>query len=167
MGADGQVARYQTAFFKGVAMALPQDISPVNSEAMESLVRTNQMNWVAQSFDPERSFMKVLWTGPESGRVALLFRCLKGAVVPAHKHIGDAHTFVLKGKLEVRGTTIGPGDYLYEANGMVHHSTKALEDTEYLFIMQGAVLFFDDKQFLGYQGWEEFHRVREQQLAAG
>ncbi len=50
---------------------------------------------------------------------------------------------------------------------MVHHATKALEDTEYLFIMQGAVLFFDDKQFLGYQGWEEFHRVREQQLAAG
>src|ERR1039457_7480916 len=79
MGANGQVARYQSAFFKGVAMALPQDISPVNSEAMESLVRTNQMDWVAQSFDPERSFMKVLWTGPESGRVALLFRCLKGA----------------------------------------------------------------------------------------
>ena len=148
-------------------MALPQDISPVNSELMESLVRTGQMEWSAQSFDPERSFMKVLWTGPESGRVTLLFRCLKGAVVPSHKHIGDAHTFVLKGKLEVRGTTIGPGDYLYEANGMVHHATKALEDTEYLFIMQGAVLFFDDQQFLGYQSWEEFHRVRAQHLPAG
>jgi len=141
-------------------MPLPQDISPVNSEVMESLVRSNDMDWVAQHFDPKRSFMKVLWTGPESGRVALLLRCLKGAVVPPHKHLGDAHTFVLKGKLEVRGTTIGPGDYLYEANGMVHHATTALEDTEYLFIMQGAVLFFDDNQFLGYQGWEEFHRVR-------
>ena len=63
-------------------MALPQDISPVNSEAMESLVRTNQMDWVAQSFDPERSFMKVLWTGPESGRVALLFRCLAQLGLP-------------------------------------------------------------------------------------
>ena len=44
---------------------------------------------------------------------------------------------------------------------MVHHATKALEDTEYLFIMQGAVLFFDGKQFLGYQGWEDSPRVRE------
>jgi hypothetical protein len=143
-------------------MALPQDISPVNSELMEALVRTSEIPWTPQSFDPERSFMKVLWTGPESGRVTLLLRCLKGAVVPPHKHLGDAHTFVLKGKLEVRGTTIGPGDYLYEANGMIHHATTALEDTEYLFIMQGAVLFFDDNQFLGYQGWEEFHRAREQ-----
>ena len=64
--------------------------------------------------------------------------------MPPHKHLGEAHTFVLKGKLEVRVTTIEPGDYLYEVNGMIHHATKALEGTAYLFFMQGAVLFFDD-----------------------
>jgi hypothetical protein len=56
-------------------MALPQDISPVNSELMESLVRTSEIPWTPQSFDREGAFMKVLWTGTENGRATLLFRC--------------------------------------------------------------------------------------------
>jgi hypothetical protein len=57
------------------------------------------------------------------------------------------------------------GDYLYEANGMIHDETKALEDTEYLMIMGGPILFFDKDNFLGYQGWEEFHRDRQKHSA--
>ncbi len=146
-------------------MALPQDISPINSEIMDALVHTDQLEWIPQSFDPERHFMKVLWVGRESGRMAVLIRSLKGAVVPPHKHLGDAHVFMLKGRLKVRDTELKAGDYLYESNGMVHHETEALEDTEYLFIMSGSVLFFDKNNFLGYQNWEEFHRARERHLA--
>ena len=146
-------------------MALPQDISPVNSEIMDALVRTEQLEWIPQNFDPERQFVKVLWVGRESGRLAVLIRSLKGSVVPPHKHLGDAHAFILKGRLKVRDAELKAGDYLYESNGMVHHETIALEDTEYLFIMSGAVLFFDNTQFLGYQNWEEFHRTRERHRA--
>ncbi len=146
-------------------MALPQDISPINSQIMDALVHTDQLEWIPQSFDPERHFVKVLWVGRESGRMAVLIRSLKGSVVPPHKHLGDAHVFVLKGRLKVRDSELRAGDYLYESNGMVHHETVALEDTEYLFIMSGAVLFFDQSNFLGYQNWEEFHRARERHLS--
>ncbi len=146
-------------------MALSQDISPVNSEVMDALVHGDELDWIPQRFDPERQFVKVLWVGRESGRLAVLIRSLKGSVVPQHKHLGDAHVFVLKGRLKVRDAEVRAGDYLYEANGMVHYETLALEDTEYLFIMSGAVLFFDDNAFLGYQGWEEFPRAQEDHYA--
>ena len=146
-------------------MALSQDISPVNSEVMDALVHSGKLEWIPQRFDPDRHFMKVLWVGPETGRVAVLIRSLKGSVTPRHKHLGDAHVFMLKGRLRVRDSELVAGDYLYEANGMIHDETKALEDTEYLMIMGGPILFFDEDNFLGYQGWEEFHRAQQEHFA--
>jgi hypothetical protein len=32
-------------------------------------------------------------------------------------------------------------------------------------IMGGPILFFDEDKFLGYQGWEEFHRDQQKHLA--
>ena len=54
------------------------------------------------------------------------------------------HTYVLKGQLKVRDGILNAGDYDYEPNGVLHGETEALEDTEYLFICDGPVLFFDD-----------------------
>ena len=146
-------------------MALPQNISPVNSEVMDALVHSDKLEWIPQRFDPKRHFMKVLWIGPESGQVAVLLRSLKGSIVPRHKHLGDAHVLMLRGRLKVRDAELVAGDYLYEANGMIHHETEALEDTEYLMIMSGAVLFFDENTFLGFRGWEEFHRDQQEHFA--
>lgn len=146
-------------------MALPQDISPVNSEVMDALVHSDKLEWIPQRIDPKQHFMKVLWVGPESGRVAVLIRSLKGGITPRHKHLGDAHVLMLKGRLKVRDAELVAGDYLYEANGMIHHDTEALEDTEYLMIMSGPVLFFDENSFLGFQGWEEFHRAQQEHSA--
>ena len=52
------------------------------------------------------------------------------------------------------------GDYVYEANGMVHGATTALEDTDYLFICNGPVLFFNENGFTSYLGWEELLRIQ-------
>ena len=79
-------------------MALPQDISPVNSELMDSLCKTDEMDWIPMEADPERGFMKVLWTGPETGAWAALFRWYKGYVAPPHKHLSPAHVYVLLGQ---------------------------------------------------------------------
>src|SRR5271170_636183 len=147
-------------------MALPQEINPFNSELMDTLVSSSQMNWMPMADDPERAFMKILLTGSESGTWAVLFRWLKGYVAPPHKHLTPSHTFILSGKLQVRTGILNAGDYVYEANGMVHGATTALEDTEYLFICNGAVLFFNDEAFTSYLSWEELERMRAAQIAA-
>ncbi len=140
-------------------MALPQDISPVNSELMDTLARSSDMDWIETV--PGEAYVKILWVAPESGRWAVLLKWKKGYVAPPHKHLSAAHAFILSGKLQVRDGTLVPGDYLYEPNGMVHGATTALEDTEYLFICDGPVLFFDEDGFTGYKGWEELERVRQ------
>ncbi|HEX4889245.1 MAG TPA: cupin domain-containing protein [Alphaproteobacteria bacterium] len=147
-------------------MPLPQDIRPVNSELMDSLARSSQMEWIET--DPEQAWMKVLWTGPETGRWAVLLKWKKGYVAPAHKHLSAAHAFILSGKLQVRDGTLETGDYTYEPNGMVHGATTALEDTTYLFICDGPVLYFNDDAFTGYLGWEQLQRLqlRSQKKAA-
>lgn len=140
-------------------MALPQDIAPVNSELMDSLARTSEMDWIQTV--KGQAWMKVLWLGPETGRWAVLLKWTKGYVAPPHKHLSAAHTFILKGRLQVRDGVLETGDYVYEPNGMVHGATTALEDTEYLFICDGPVLFFNDDGFTGYLGWEQLQRMRD------
>ena len=83
-------------------MALPQDIKPINSELMDTLVEASKVEWIPQAFDPERAFIKILWLGSESGSWAVLFRWLKGFTAPQHKHLSASHTFILSGKLQVR-----------------------------------------------------------------
>ncbi len=78
-----------------------------------------------------------------------------------------AHTFILKGKLKVRDGVLNAGDYDYEPNGVLHGATTALEDSEYLFICDGPVLFYNDDGIQSYLGWEELHRMREGVQAEG
>jgi len=111
----------------------------------------------------DQAWMKVLWVGPESGRWAILLKWRKGYVAPPHKHLSAAHTFILHGKLQVRDGVLETGDYVYEPNGMVHGATTALEDTEYLFICDGPVLFFSDDRFTGYLGWEQLQRIKDRE----
>lgn len=144
-------------------MALPQDISPVNDGLMDTLVQAGQMDWIETS--PGQAWMKVLYTGSESGNWAVLLKWAEGYVAGPHKHLSGSHTFILKGKLQVRDGVLNTGDYVYEPNGMLHGATTALEETEYLFICNGPVLFFDDDKFTSYLGWEELRRI--QQTAGG
>lgn len=138
-------------------MSLPQDISPVNSELMDTLVEASKMDWIQTD---EKASMKILYTGSESGSWAVLLKWQKGYVASPHKHLSGSHTFILSGKLQVRDGVLNAGDYVYEPNGMLHGETTALEDTEYLFISNGPVLFFDDEKFTGYLGWEELRRMQ-------
>ena len=82
-------------------MALPQEIAPLNPTMVDAIIRSDS-EWIPDANDPERAFMKILWTGAETGRWAVLFRWLKGYVAPQHKHLSAAHTFIIKGKLAIR-----------------------------------------------------------------
>ena len=67
---------------------------------------------------------------------------------------------MLSGRLEVRDGTLEAGDYIYERNGMIHEQTAALEDTDYLFICEGPMVFYGDEGITGYFGWEEVARIQ-------
>jgi quercetin dioxygenase-like cupin family protein len=107
------------------------------------------------------SWVKVLWTGSETGRWVALFRWKKGFVASRHKHLADAHTYVLKGRIQVRDGILEAGDYDYEPNGVVHEATTALEDTEYLFVCEGPLVYFDDQGLTSYLSWEELRRMKD------
>ena len=109
-------------------MSSPQDIASVNSEMMDSIARSTEMDWIET--EAGEAFSEVLWTGPESGRWAVLLKWMKVYVAPPHKHLSAAQVLILEGKLHVRDGVLEAGDYIYEPNGMVHGATAALEDTE-------------------------------------
>ena len=67
----------------------------------------------------------------------------------------------MKGKLQVRDGILNAGDYDYEPNGVLHDETVALEDTEYLFVCEGPVLFYDKDGLTNYLSWEELARMKE------
>ena len=145
-------------------MPLPQDITAFNQALADTFYPASQMEWLETT--PGQAWMKILWTGSESGAWAVRLKWAKGYVAPAHKHLAPAHTFIIKGKLQVRDAVLETGDYDYEPNGVLHGATTALEATEYLFICNGAVLFFDENNITSYLSWEELERMRTAQIAA-
>ena len=100
-----------------------QDITPINDQLADIIVRADEP-WIET--EPGMAWMKVIWTGPETGRWVALFRWSKGYVAAPHKHLSDAHTYILKGKLAVRDGVLNTGDYDYEPNGVLHGKTEAL-----------------------------------------
>jgi len=140
-------------------MPLPQDIRPVFQDIQDTLVPANSP-WIEQS---PTAKMKVLWVGRETGTFALLIHWKKGHVASPHKHLAGAHAYVISGKLQVRNGTLDAGDYVYEPSGILHDATTALEDTTYLFICEGAILFFDENNFTRYLNWEVLEQIRAAQ----
>ena len=138
-------------------MALAQDIFPINGNLQDTLVEASKTPWIEHG---PMSATKVLYTGAETGSWAVLYRWKKGFVAPPHKHLAASHTFILKGKLKVRDGILNAGDYDYEPNGVLHGATEALEDTEYLFICNGPILFFNEDNFTSYISWEEIEKLR-------
>ena len=139
-------------------MPLPQEIAPLFQGLQDSLFKAADADWIENS--PGLAWMRILWTGSESGTWACVFRWKKGFVAPPHKHLSASHTYILSGKLKVRDGLLEAGDYVYEPNGVLHGATEALEDTDYLFICNGPLLYFNDNQFTGYLGWEELEKMR-------
>jgi anti-sigma factor ChrR (cupin superfamily) len=135
-----------------------QEINPINDQLADIIVRADEP-WIET--EPGQAWMKVLWTGSETGRWVALFRWSKGYTAAPHKHLSDAHTYILKGKLQVRDGVLNTGDYDYEPNGVLHGATVALEDTEYLFVCEGPVIFYDKDGLTNYLSWEELARMRD------
>jgi len=145
----------------GSAMPLPQDIRPVFQDIQDTLIRSDAP-WIQQT---PQSSVKVLWIGRETGTWASLHHWKKGYAAAPHKHLAGAHVFIVSGKLQVRDGVLNAGDYVYEPSGVLHDATTALEDTTYLFIATGPILFFDETGFTRYTNWEVMEKLRAGQAA--
>lgn len=138
-----------------------QDLMPINDQLADTIVRAKEP-WIETH--PGMAWMKLLWIGPETGRWVALFRWNKGYVAAPHKHLADAHAFVVKGKLQVRDGILEAGDYDYEPNGVLHGATTALEDSEYLFVCNGPLVFFNSEGLTHYVSWEEMRKRNDAAL---
>lgn len=142
-------------------MPLPQDISPPTALLADRIIRLEKQDWIV--FSEGQAWLKVLHTSEDSGSWAAVFRWKQGYIAPPHKHLSSSHTWMLKGEVKVGDRVLRAGDYVFEANGSVHDATTALSDSEYLFICNGPLLFFDEQQFTGYLSWEELEKMRHRQ----
>ena len=137
----------------------PDHMLPLNPALMDTFVKGGDTGWIPND-DEGKDFMKVLFVSEETGQCGVLFRWKQGYVAGPHKHLSPAHTFILSGKLEIRDGVLEAGDYIYERNGMIHEKTEALEDTEYFFLCDGPLVFYDENGITGYLGWEEVARMK-------
>ena len=140
-------------------MNIEQMIKPLAGVA-DQYVANDDQGWVPT--DPDgRAFMKPLWTSADSGGWAVLFKWKAGYTAAPHKHLGAIHAFVVSGRLQLRDHELAAGDYIYEANGVIHGETKALEDTVHLNIADGPVIFYDEQGLTTYFGWEQVEAIRQ------
>ncbi len=139
-------------------MNIHRYMQPVDKTIGDLLVRADDGAWVQTDKDG-KAHMKPLWANPGSGGWAVLYRWQKGYQAPAHKHLGAIHAYIISGCLKLRDTQLKAGDYMYEANGIIHDETVALEDTVHLNIADGPILFFDDSAITHYVGWEQIQKL--------
>ena len=137
-------------------------IQPANPATRDTHVPGGEAGWVQTDKNGD-AFIKVLWTSGDSGGWAVLYRFSKGYTAPAHKHLGAIHTYIISGRLQVSDAILAAGDYQYEANGVIHDTTVALEDTVYLNIADGPIVIFGEAGFQYYVGWEQMLKLQRSQ----
>lgn len=139
-------------------------IKPV-IDIKDTVVPNSEDGWVPMD-EEGLALVKPLWTSPESGGWAVMFHWKKGFKAPAHKHLGSIHAYIIKGKLQARHHVMSEGDYIYEANGVIHDETTALEDTIHLNIADGPIVFYNDDGLQAYFGWEQVEGIKKAAAAA-
>jgi anti-sigma factor ChrR (cupin superfamily) len=131
---------------RGAAETLARDARR-NALLEDTLVRTTEQEWLP--FCPGITF-KLLRASTETGAWTVLFHADAGSGFDRHKHLGYAEYYLISGRMEIRGGdanggyTVIPGDYGFEANGMMHDWTNFPEESVFYFTNYGPLGFLDD-----------------------
>ena len=104
----------------------------------EILLQTEDLDWQTMG---EGVGIKVLRVSEETGQWTALIRMDAGATFAAHKHLGAAEGYILKGRLDYRVGSAEAGSYLYEPLGAVHEATTCSDETLILFNAYGPIVF--------------------------
>lgn len=115
-------------------------------EGFEGSVDSNKLPWIDLPQMPGCS-MKPLRASRETGAFTIIIRMKAGVTQPVHVFTGASDICILSGKLAyVTGPMkgeVGPGVWGYCPAGAKMKGNTALEDTEYLTTIHGAVVFLD------------------------
>jgi hypothetical protein len=94
--------------------------------------------------------VRVLRTSQATGHFVALYKVEAGTTAAPHVHYGSAESYLVSGRMEVRGgaenggKTVLPGDYGFEANGARHDATYFPEDSLLFYIAHGPTMYFDE-----------------------
>lgn len=105
------------------------------------LVDIHAMDWLDVGGGTK---FKVLRLCEQTGSWALYVNMAPGARFQAHRHEGTGQFFITKGELKYDVGSAKPGTYGFEPVFGVHLNAHCEEETEMLFLGQGAVTYFDD-----------------------
>ena len=122
----------------------PNIFDPLHLNIADAFARTSQMQWTETV--PDLSYAKILWVGSSPLVGAAMVRWMRRYAGPLHKHLVAAPTFIVSCQLRVDAQVYAAGDYVYEPSGIIHHRAEALEDTDFLFISNGPIMFLVDQQ---------------------
>jgi len=105
------------------------------------LVRCKDLPW--QPLGPGTWF-KLLRISEETGVWTSLIKMEAGSRFAAHKHLGAAEFFVIKGEFDYRAGTAKVGDYGYEPLGALHGATTCTVESEYVITTYGPIAFLNE-----------------------
>ena len=111
------------------------------------LADTTVMDWLDVGGGTK---FKILRLCEHTGNWALYVHMEPGARFQAHRHEGNGQFFVTKGELIYDIGTARAGTYGYEPVFAVHVDAHCTQETEMLFLGQGAVTYFDEDRNIDY-----------------
>ena len=101
-------------------MPLPQDISAFNQNLVDTVFATSQMDWIETT--PGQAWMKILWTGSETGTWAVILKWAKGYAAPIFQGVAAR-------ALQLMGPEAWSKDHLME---------KWYRDVKFFDIVEGT-----------------------------
>ena len=146
--------------------------SPIVAEAyLDRLVDANTLPWIERDVPVPggtgKHAAKLLHADPATGAYALLARYPKGLVIPRHKHLAPAHSWLLQGawRYEEDRLIAISGCYSYEELGAIH-TMVIEEDTVAFHVIGGPLVFLAHDGRLGEMwDWESTELAWRQALA--
>jgi len=105
------------------------------------LVRCKDLPWLPLG---PGTWFKLLRISEETGVWTSLIKMEAGSRFAAHKHLGAAEFFVIKGEFDYRAGTAKAGDYGYEPLGAMHGATTCTVESEYVITTYGPIAFLNE-----------------------
>ena len=111
------------------------------------LANIHDMEWL---YVGGGTHFKVLRLCEQTGQWALYVHMAPGARFQAHRHEGTGQFFVTKGELIYDAGRAGPGTYGFEPIFAQHVDAHCVEETEMLFMGEGAVTYLKEDGSVDY-----------------
>jgi len=117
------------------------------SEDGDILANIHQMDWLDVGAG---THFKVLRLCETTGQWALYVHMAPGARFQAHRHEGNGQFFVTKGELIYDAGRATPGTYGFEPIFATHLDAHCEQETEMLFMGEGAVTYLHEDGSVDY-----------------